>query len=76
MSVKEKLELYLSSQVQATKNLPQHKHTFESHGFGAVEMAMMLDPENEQTYEKKWYDFKKTLDNLYEMWYNKDVERS
>lgn len=64
MNVMEKLETYLRIEANAAKNLPQHKHTFESHGFGAVEMAMLLDPERSDTYEKMWENFKKTLDNL------------
>ena len=64
MNVMEKLEAYLTVMKNYTTCLPEHKRTYEDHAFGAVEMAMLLDPERSDTYEKMWENFKKTLDSL------------
>ena len=67
MSVMEKLESYIHMQTNYAQRMPEHRKTFETQVFGAIEMAALLDPEKQDIFEKKWYDFKKTLDNLLEM---------
>ena len=51
-------------QTNYAQRMPEHRATFEAHVFGAIEMVAFLDPEKQDILEKKWYDFKKTLDNL------------
>lgn len=67
MTLMEKLENYIWTQINYAKHMPEHRATFESHVFGAIEMVALINPEKQDILEKKWYDFKKTLDNLTEM---------
>ena len=76
MTLMEKLENYIWTQTNYAKHMPENIETFKSQVFGAIEMAMLLNPEKEEILEKKWYDFEKRVDNAPVMWYNKDVERS
>ena len=76
MELMEKLDRYIEMEYNSALRLPANIETFKSQVFGAIEMAMLLDPEKEEILEKKWYDFEKMVDNAPVMWYNKDVERS
>ena len=67
MDMMEKLENYIRTQTNYAQRMPEHRATFEAHVFGAIEMVAFLDPEKQDILEKKWYDFKKTLDNLLEV---------
>ena len=76
MELMEKLNRYIEMEYNCALLTPANIETFKSQVFGAIEMAMLLDPEKEEILEKKWYDFEKRVDNAPVMWYNKDVERS
>ena len=76
MELMEKLDRYIEMGYNCAMRTPANIETFKSQVFGAIEMAMLLDPEKEEILEKKWYDFEKKVDNAPVMWYNKDVERS
>lgn len=76
MELMEKLDRYIEMEYNSALRLPANIETFKSQVFGAIEMAMLLDPEKEEILKKKWYDFEKRVDNAPVMWYNKDVERS
>lgn len=67
MELMEKLERYIELETKYAQRMPKHRATFESHVFGAIEMVALINPEKQDILEKKWYDFKKTLDNLTEM---------
>lgn len=67
MDMMEKLENYIRMETNYAQRMPEHRATFESHVFGAIEMVALLDPEKQDVLEKKWYEFKKTLDNLTEV---------
>lgn len=76
MDLMEKLDRYIEMEYNCALRMPANIETFKSQAFGAIEMAMLLEPEKEEILEKKWYDFEKRVDNAPVMWYNKDVERS
>lgn len=67
MELMEKLDHYIEMEYNCAVRTPASIEIFKSQVFGAIEMAMLLAPEKEDILEKKWYDFKKTLDNLTEM---------
>lgn len=67
MNMMEKLENYIRMETNYAQRMPEHRATFEAHVFGAIEMVALLDPEKQDILEKKWYEFKKTLDNLTEV---------
>ena len=67
MELMEKLDRYIEMEYNCAMRTPANIETFKSQVFGAIEMVALINPEKQDILEKKWYDFKKTLDNLTEM---------
>ena len=53
MTLMEKLENYIWTQINYAKHMPEHRATFESHVFGAIEMVALINPEKQDILEKK-----------------------